>query len=104
MVVDIAFAVFLWLMFGTRGTVHALAHSQPQLKHLLQVSSTNLPQIFLKLSWLHIVLYFVILWISRVSLALSIARVFPIGTLARKSLVAMAIFFLFLCLFLMVGD
>jgi hypothetical protein len=48
---------------------------------------------------LNTALYHLIFWISRVSLALSIARVFPTGTLARKALIAMAIAFFGFCIF-----
>ncbi|KAH6910347.1 hypothetical protein BKA70DRAFT_1466904, partial [Coprinopsis sp. MPI-PUGE-AT-0042] len=80
MLIDIAFAITFWLMFGT----HA---------------GSSMTLSVTKIGWLNVVVYFFIFWMSRVSLALSIARVFPPGTVARKSLIAMAALFFFFCIF-----
>jgi hypothetical protein len=49
-------------------------------------------------------LYFNIFWTSRISLALSVARVFPAGTVARKSLIAMAALFFGFGVFVSAGG
>ncbi|KAH6910342.1 hypothetical protein BKA70DRAFT_1424889 [Coprinopsis sp. MPI-PUGE-AT-0042] len=84
MLIDVAFVVSFWWMFEVLDAWSSMASSVT------------------KLGWMNIMMYFSIFWISRVSLALSIARVFPAGTVARKSLIVMAalffIFFIFACI------
>ncbi|KAH6914739.1 hypothetical protein BKA70DRAFT_1396146 [Coprinopsis sp. MPI-PUGE-AT-0042] len=72
--VDVIFALTFWLAYGT----HAGS--------IMPLSAT-------RTGWLNLACYFSIYWVSRVSLALSIARVFPPGTVARKTLLAMAAIF-----------
>lgn len=85
MLVDVAYLVTLWRIYGNKASFSG---------HLD-------PLDFTKHRWLSITLglYFVIFWFSRISLSLSIARLFPVEMLARKSLVAMAVFFFIVCLF-----
>ncbi|KAH6908837.1 hypothetical protein BKA70DRAFT_1188675 [Coprinopsis sp. MPI-PUGE-AT-0042] len=85
MLMDVAFAITFWLMFGT----HA---------------GSSMTLGVTEIGWLNIAAYFLIFWASRVSLALSIARVFPAGTMARRSLVAMVALFFFFCIFTCVLD
>ncbi|KAH6914774.1 hypothetical protein BKA70DRAFT_554745 [Coprinopsis sp. MPI-PUGE-AT-0042] len=87
MLVDVVFAITFWLLFGS-------------------YAGAPTPLIYAKFSWLTVVLYFSIFWSSRVSLALSIARVFPAGTVARKTLLAMAVLFfgLFIITSVLVGS
>ncbi|KAH6891833.1 hypothetical protein BKA70DRAFT_1201425 [Coprinopsis sp. MPI-PUGE-AT-0042] len=78
--VDVVFVITYWLLFGT----HA---------------ESTTPLTVTKSCVLNMALYFPIFWSSRVSLALSTARVFPPGTLARRTLITMAVLFFGLCIF-----
>ncbi|KAH6914735.1 hypothetical protein BKA70DRAFT_1216851 [Coprinopsis sp. MPI-PUGE-AT-0042] len=82
--VDLAFAITFWLLFGTHATTSSINHRSAG-------STTPLP--VAKSGSLTIGLFFSVVWSSRVSLALSIMRVFPTGTVARKTLLAMAVLF-----------
>ncbi|KAH6914773.1 hypothetical protein BKA70DRAFT_554589 [Coprinopsis sp. MPI-PUGE-AT-0042] len=83
MLVTVVFAITFWLLFGS-------------------YAGAPTPLIYTKLNWLNLALYFSIFWSSRVSLALSIARVFPAGTVARKALLAMAVLFVTLLIIISV--
>jgi hypothetical protein len=88
--------VFL-LTFGTHGTI-LLCSSCARV--ILSCSAGSITPISVATAFIsNVALYAVVFWMSRISLALSIARVFPTGTVARKSLVGMAVFFLGLSVF-----
>ncbi|KAH6910339.1 hypothetical protein BKA70DRAFT_1147351 [Coprinopsis sp. MPI-PUGE-AT-0042] len=81
MLINVAFAIAFW--FAVK-TLHAGPPMTPS---------------FTKLGRMSVMMYLSIFWMSRVSLALSISRVFPAGTVARKSLLAMAALFFILFAF-----
>jgi hypothetical protein len=77
--------------------------SHPSANHLTLAGAIT-PLSIADSGMLNSALYFHIFWTSRLSLALSVARVFPTGTMARKSLIAMAALFLGFCVFVSVAG
>ncbi|KAF8202430.1 hypothetical protein BJ912DRAFT_944785 [Pholiota molesta] len=73
--IDCGYVPLLWFGYGDPGSVlHSLASRIAKY-------------------WLTLEFFFIIIWLSRISIALAIARVFPVGESTRKFAIGMAIVF-----------
>ncbi|KAF9473419.1 hypothetical protein BDN70DRAFT_385383 [Pholiota conissans] len=73
--IDCGYVTILWFSYSSPGSI---LHSRPS--HVARY-------------WLLLELFFIVIWLSRISIALAIARVFPAGESTRKFAIGMAAIF-----------